>query len=164
MRGALRPAVAALAGLLRSTQPPAVAVAVLITLGSIALVDKALAVEAAAAGAGQLATQWSCRPGAPAEVVLAAEGLQEKLAFQGDEVRACVATMTPQPLSSSTGSAAGQGGSGDQAACCAACGAASAADGKALKMCSVCRGVSYCSGACQKRHWGEHKGACRRVR
>jgi hypothetical protein len=30
-------------------------------------------------------------------------------------------------------------------------------------MCSACRGVSYYSGACQRRDWGEHKGACGRV-
>jgi hypothetical protein len=157
----LRPVMAALAGLLRSTQLPAVAAEMLIALGNMALADAALAAEAAAAGAAQLATQWSLRPGAPAEVVQAAEGLLAKLAFQGEAVPAGVAAVTPQPLSCSyTGSAAGQGGS--QAACCAACGATSRPDGKALQMCSACRGVSYCSGACQKRHWSKHKEGCRR--
>ena len=28
--------------------------------------------------------------------------------------------------------------------------------------CSVCRSVFYCSKACQKRHWREHKVTCKR--
>jgi hypothetical protein len=152
MRGALQPALAALVGLLRSTQLPAVAAAALGTLANIALVDKALAAEAAAAGAALLAAQWSLRPGAFFEVVHAAEGLLEKLAFQHNAVPAGV--LTPQPSSSTPESAGpGQGGSGGkQVPCCAACGAASTADGKPIKICSACRGLSYCSGACQKRH------------
>jgi hypothetical protein len=169
LHSALQPAVAALAGLLHSMQLPAVRAAVLIALGNIALVDKALVVEVVAAGAGQLAAQWSLRPGAPAEVVRAAERLLMKLAFQGDTVPAAfaVAAVPAQPSSSdSMESAAGPGqggGSIGQAVCCAVGSAASRPDGKPLMLCSACRHVSYCSGACQRRHWGEHKGACRRV-
>jgi hypothetical protein len=164
MRGALRPAVAALAGLLRSTQLPSVAITMMGALADIAVVDEALAVEAAAAGAAQLAAQWSRRTGAAEEVVQAAEGLLEKLAFQGDTVPADIATASPElPGSSCVESAGpGQGGS-SQATGCAACGAANRPDRKALQMCSACLGMSYCSRVCQRRHWGEHKGACRRV-
>jgi hypothetical protein len=162
---ALRPAVAALAGLLCSTQLPAVAEAVLCALANIAVADEALAVEAAAAGAAQLAAQWSLRLGAPEGVVRDAEGLIENLAYQGDTVSARLHVAAPQlPCSVGMESSAGQGSSsGEQMTCCAACGAASTGDGKPLKMCSACRGVSYRSEACQRRHWGEHKGACRRV-
>jgi hypothetical protein len=161
-RGALQPALAALAGLLRSTQLTGVAAEVLIALGNISLVDKALAVEAGAAGAAQLATQWSRRPGVQERVVQAAEWLLEKLAFTGDAVPADAIPVGLKLSSySCVRSAAGQGGG--QATCCAACGATSRRDGKALQMCSAHRRVSYCSGACQRRHWGEHKGACRRV-
>jgi hypothetical protein len=164
MRRALQPTLAALAGLLRSTQLPAVAAAMLRAMSVIAVLDEALAAEAVAAGAVVLATQWSRRPGALEDVVQAAKELLIKLR-PGAAVPAGVATATPEASSSSrTESAAGQGGSGGgQAAGCAACGAASKADGKVLMRCSACRGVSYCSGACQRRHWGEHKGACRPV-
>jgi hypothetical protein len=50
LRGALRPALAALAGLLRSTELPAIAVEVLYALANIAMADKALAAEVVAAG------------------------------------------------------------------------------------------------------------------
>jgi hypothetical protein len=45
---------------------------------------------------------------------------------------------------------------------CAACGAASRADGRALMSCSACKGVRYCSAACQRRHWQQHKPSCSR--
>jgi hypothetical protein len=158
LRGALRPAVAALAGLLRSTQLPLVADGVLGALANMAMADKALAAKAAAAGAVQLATQWARRPGAPPHVVEAAARLLGYLSYQGDTVPAGVTDMMPPPPLSSGRASAGPwlGGGGGQAASCAA----SMADGKPLKLCSACRGVSYCSGACQKRHWGQHKGAC----
>jgi hypothetical protein len=166
LRGALQPAVAALVELLRSTQLPAVAQPVLIALGNIAMADKALSVEAATGGAALLGSQWSCRLGVPAQVVKDAVRMLDNLAFQGDAVPdAGMTAVTPQPLSSSMDSAGPgqQGGAIGLAACCAACGAASTADGKPLKLCSACRGVSYCSRACQRRHWGKHKGVCRRV-
>jgi hypothetical protein len=157
MRGALRPAVAALAGLLRSMQLPAVAGAVLRALGNVALADKALAAEAAAAGAGLLAMHWRRRPGAPAQVVQTACRLLHNLVVQGDNALSAGVNVNTVMVQRAAG--AGQdSGDGGQAACFAARGAASTAEGKALKMCSACRGVSYCSGACQKRHWGEHKG------
>jgi hypothetical protein len=165
LHSALQPAVAALAGLLRSMQQPAVAAEVLYVLANIALADKALAAQAVAASAGQLAAQWSRRLGAPAEVVHAAQGLLSNLAFQGDTVPADTHTLIRPSSMPAEGSAGhGQGsGSGGQVDCCATCNATSRSDGKALMRCSACRGVSYCSGACQKQDWGRHKGACRRV-
>jgi hypothetical protein len=157
MMSALRPAAPALVGLLRSTQLPNVADAVLRALCCIARVDKALCLEVAAAGAAQLATQWSRRPGVAAQMVQAANSLLGTLAFQGDTVPGrdhALTFVSPGQQGS---------GSGDEATRCAACGAASRPGGKALMVCSACRGVSYCSGACQKRDWGKHKGAFRRA-
>jgi hypothetical protein len=31
-----------------------------------------------------------------------------------------------------------------------------------MMMCSRCRTVHYCSRECQKAHWGDHKGQCRK--
>ncbi|GLC49014.1 hypothetical protein PLESTB_000173100 [Pleodorina starrii] len=47
------------------------------------------------------------------------------------------------------------------AGCCAACGAAHQAGGPPLLWCSRCRGVRYCSRACQVGHWPQHKGSCK---
>jgi len=33
--------------------------------------------------------------------------------------------------------------------------------GKAYKFCAACMQVAYCSRACQRSHWGEHKAECR---
>ena len=38
---------------------------------------------------------------------------------------------------------------------CAACGA------EAVKHCAACSGPSYCSTECQRRHWKEHRAACK---
>jgi hypothetical protein len=32
-----------------------------------------------------------------------------------------------------------------------------------LKLCSGCSLISYCSQACQKNHWSEHKDYCKRA-
>jgi hypothetical protein len=45
-------------------------------------------------------------------------------------------------------------------AVCAACGAAKASGGAKLRRCAGCRAVRYCSAACQKAHWREHRAAC----
>ncbi|KAL6761550.1 hypothetical protein V8C86DRAFT_2531593 [Haematococcus lacustris] len=51
----------------------------------------------------------------------------------------------------------GQPAAGSEAAqCCAQCGAANVT----LFRCSRCREVTYCSPACQKKHWKAHKAAC----
>ena len=44
---------------------------------------------------------------------------------------------------------------------CAACGAAARSDGRALMACSACTAVSYCSAACQRGHWKQHRASCR---
>ncbi|KAL6758702.1 hypothetical protein V8C86DRAFT_1434121 [Haematococcus lacustris] len=82
--------------------------------------------------------------------------------------------VTPSPdlvtlllQSSGAGLAAGSGwavagcggkpAAGSEAAqCCAQCGAANVK----LSRCSRCRKVTYCSPACQKKHWKAHKAAC----
>jgi hypothetical protein len=95
--------------------------------------------------------------------VQAAGGLLNILAFQqgyAAPAGVAVAAMEPPSCSSDQGR---RGGGSQQAASCAGCGAASRPDGRPLLLCSACRGASYCSGACQTRDWGEHKGACRRV-
>ncbi|KAJ9528228.1 hypothetical protein QJQ45_014207, partial [Haematococcus lacustris] len=46
--------------------------------------------------------------------------------------------------------------SSDAAQCCAQCGAGNVK----LFRCSRCREVTYCSPACQKKHWKAHKAAC----
>jgi hypothetical protein len=43
---------------------------------------------------------------------------------------------------------------------CAACGAAKASGGAKLRRCAGCRAVRYCSPACQKAHWRQHRAAC----
>lgn len=43
---------------------------------------------------------------------------------------------------------------------CPACGASSKPGGKPLMECSACHAVSYCSGACQRKHWKAHKKSC----
>jgi hypothetical protein len=130
-------------------------------LNDVAMVDEALAAQAAAVGAALLAMQWSRKPGAPEEVVQAADWLLERLR-PFDDVSTGVAGAWALEASSSSCMEPPAGECGGQTAC-AACGAASTADGKALKMCSACRGVSYCSGACQKRDWSKHRVACRRA-
>lgn len=35
-------------------------------------------------------------------------------------------------------------------------------EGAALKRCSLCREVAYCTVACQRKHWPEHKLVCKR--
>ena len=47
---------------------------------------------------------------------------------------------------------------GGGGATCARCGAAGA-----TKRCGGCKGVMYCSAACQRRHWAAHKAACSAV-
>ena len=42
---------------------------------------------------------------------------------------------------------------------CTGCGAA----GDGLKKCSGCKEAVYCSATCQKKHWAEHKAACKRA-
>jgi hypothetical protein len=48
-------------------------------------------------------------------------------------------------------------------ACAApACGAREAS-GKQFKLCSACKAAAYCSPACQRAHWREHKPACKQA-
>jgi hypothetical protein len=42
---------------------------------------------------------------------------------------------------------------------CAACGRTM----PSMKRCTQCRAVLYCGRACQLRHWGEHKEACKQL-
>jgi hypothetical protein len=44
---------------------------------------------------------------------------------------------------------------------CSRCGVAG--DDVALKVCSACNAARYCSRACQKEDWSEHKGNCRHL-
>ncbi|KAI8472636.1 MAG: hypothetical protein J3K34DRAFT_413741, partial [Monoraphidium minutum] len=50
-------------------------------------------------------------------------------------------------------------------ACGAAAAAGAAAEGaaKPLRACKGCYSVAYCGTACQKRHWPEHRGACKQA-
>ena len=43
---------------------------------------------------------------------------------------------------------------------CARCGVADGAAGVELKRCVGCRQVLYCSPACHRRHWKQHKAVC----
>jgi hypothetical protein len=43
---------------------------------------------------------------------------------------------------------------------CAKCGATEGAGGSKLKVCARCRAVHYCSAACQKAHWSDHRRVC----
>ena len=40
---------------------------------------------------------------------------------------------------------------------CAVCGE------RAKEQCSGCRGVWYCSGACQQQQWRQHRSDCRKI-
>jgi hypothetical protein len=42
-----------------------------------------------------------------------------------------------------------------------ACGACGAQRGAALKVCQACRQTHCCDAACQRRHWKQHRAACR---
>jgi hypothetical protein len=44
---------------------------------------------------------------------------------------------------------------------CAACGAKREDPGVELQLCSARRSVRYCSRECQRKHWKEHKAACK---
>jgi hypothetical protein len=44
---------------------------------------------------------------------------------------------------------------------CASCGVTAAARTK-IRICSRCCAAGYCSEACQRAHWSQHKVACRR--
>jgi hypothetical protein len=68
--------------------------------------------------------------------------------------------------SSSAGRQEGEAAAGAAAASslggvCAACGAAKASGGAKLRKCAGCLAVRYCSLACQKAHWREHREACK---
>ena len=53
--------------------------------------------------------------------------------------------------------------SSQQPGCCF-CSRLSRADGEALKRCSGCKSVYYCSKQCQTAHWPNHKSDCKRLR
>lgn len=42
-----------------------------------------------------------------------------------------------------------------------ACGACGAQRGAALKLCQACKQAHYCDATCQRRHWKQHRAACR---
>ena len=44
-----------------------------------------------------------------------------------------------------------------QTLCAAGCGEV------ALERCSLCAGAKYCGRKCQKKHWPEHKGPCKKA-
>jgi hypothetical protein len=70
----------------------------------------------------------------------------------------------PGAGSSSAGGAertAAAGGAANSLGACAVCGAANTSDGAKLRKCAGCRAVRYCSPACQKAHWREHRAACK---
>ena len=48
----------------------------------------------------------------------------------------------------------------DRLPTCSGCGAS---DVERVKPCSACRAAAYCSTACQRRHWPQHKAECRRL-
>ncbi|KAJ9528731.1 hypothetical protein QJQ45_020639 [Haematococcus lacustris] len=107
--------------------------------------------------------------------VLVLDALQGEVVLQPTQLSSFkVEQVTPSPdlvtlllQSAGAGLAAGPGwavaGCGGQPAagseaaqCCAQCGAANVK----LFRCSRCREVTYCSPACQKKHWKAHKAAC----
>ena len=49
-------------------------------------------------------------------------------------------------------------------ASCAKCGRGEACTGSTHRKCSRCKRVYYCSTACQKSHWKEHKKVCAAAR
>ena len=61
---------------------------------------------------------------------------------------------TTQTATATTSTAASASGSKDQ---CAECGEA---NGR-LSLCGRCRGIAYCSTACQRKHWSAHKPTCK---
>ena len=53
------------------------------------------------------------------------------------------------------------GEDGEAADVCASCGIAEIDEIK-LKTCTACKFVRYCSVECQKKHWPQHKRACKK--
>jgi hypothetical protein len=96
--------------------------------------------------------------------------------FWQDAVRDLCAWFPPGSGPAPAGMAAGGGAEEDaqqqqqqqqaSSSSCAGCGAVAAqqpAAGRraAFKLCGSCRGARYCSAACQRAHWRQHKGVCR---
>jgi hypothetical protein len=110
-------------------------------------------------------------PGVAPLVAAAVPVLQQhRLEAAADEGTAPAATP-PTPAAAAAAAAAGGGEvpgaeSHDKAAIaavnatCAGCGARSGQAGARLQACGRCRAVSYCSKACQRVNWPQHKGGC----
>lgn len=54
-----------------------------------------------------------------------------------------------------------QGSSATNEPGCATCCAGTTSDGSALLRCGQCKAVRYCSKACQRSGWKEHKKTCK---
>jgi hypothetical protein len=79
------------------------------------------------------------------------------------EAEAVAATDSGSGGGGGAGPSVGQGRGGAvpaRAAACAGCGSLPAA-GHSHKLCKGCRALRYCGLGCQKRHWPQHKHACK---
>jgi hypothetical protein len=134
-------------------------------LRTLARADAGMAAAAAAAGAGRALAAWEARPEPVLENVLL--GLRLVLEAQLGTVDVSGREDQGAAAAAAAAAAPGSGGGGEppqhrarDTSCCRTCGAASKPSGKALSLCSGCRGAAYCSPACQKADWKAHKRDC----
>jgi hypothetical protein len=98
------------------------------------------------------------------------QGLEERWRQQQEGLRARAAGAEPAGPSGGVGGSSARRAEGAAAAVsgaassgdvCACCGAAKASGSAKLRRCAGCLAVRYCSPACQKAHWREHRAACK---
>ncbi|PSC70015.1 tudor domain-containing 1 [Micractinium conductrix] len=99
------------------------------------------------------------RQGAEEQLQRALQGTPRRLRERGLVVAINLAWSSDAALGFVDPSLIAQNDERYRPAKCDACGAHMA---QACK-CSACKQVSYCNAACQKRHWPEHKAACKQA-
>jgi hypothetical protein len=174
----MRPAVAPLARLTGSSRStPELAKSAAVALNNLVGASRALADAAVEAGAADMVARCVMRPDAQAAAPVGQAALSA-LEQQVPGVSAADSLARAARHAAAAGGGGGGGGSSAAAAAapgggtpgatappsseaCAACGAGRSSDGKALRHCSACSTVAYCSRECQQSHWGKHKPSCR---